>query len=135
MLDKPREIILILATEFTLNKIKHNISLKLKIQLGQYSFFGPGKVYLLEKIIETGSISSAAKKIGMSYRKAWKLVDDLNKQSYKKLVITYTGGKGVGGAKITEDGESLIRLYRRIEKKAFLGMKKEKFALEKIINN
>tara|TARA_A100001015_G_C15013284_1_gene724262 strand:- start:1398 stop:1754 length:357 start_codon:yes stop_codon:yes gene_type:complete len=114
---------------------KNNISLKLKIQLGKYSFFGPGKIYLLETIIETGSISSAAKKIGMSYRKAWKLVTDLNKLSNKKLILTYTGGKGIGGAKITKEGLSLISLYRRIEKKAFLGMKKEKVELDKIINH
>ena len=110
-----------------------NISLKLKIQLGKYSFFGPGKIFLLETIIETGSISSAAKKIGMSYRKAWKLIDDLNKLSNKRLVITNTGGKGAGGTKITEEGKSLIKLYRRIEKKAFLGMKNEKKEIERII--
>lgn len=114
---------------------KDSISLKLKIQLGKHSFFGPGKIYLLETIKETGSISSAAKKTGMSYRKAWKLVADLNKLSNKKLVLTYTGGKGIGGAKITEEGLSLISLYRRIEKKAFLGMKKEKVELNKLINN
>lgn len=116
-----------------MTKNEKNISLKLKIQLGEHSFFGPGKIYLLETIIKTGSISSAAKEIGMSYRKAWKLVNDLNKLSKKKLVITNTGGKGVGGAKISEYGKLLINLYRRIEKKAFLGIKKEKEEIEKII--
>lgn len=118
-----------------MSKNTKDISLHLKIQLGKYSFFGPGKILLLETIIEKGSISSAARKIGMSYRKAWNLVNDLNKLSNKKLVITFTGGKGAGGAKITQDGELLINLYRRIEEKAFLGMKKEKTQLKKIIDN
>jgi len=109
--------------------------LKIKIEIHDNFNIGPGKIALMESIISCGSISSAAKKMGMSYRKAWKLVNDLNKLSKKKLVITNTGGKGVGGAKISEYGKLLINLYRRIEKKAFLGIKKEKEEIEKIIND
>ena len=65
---------------------------------------GPGKVALLEAIISQGSISSAAKYIGMSYRKAWNLVAEINNAAHKKIILTNTGGKGVGGTKISSEG-------------------------------
>ena len=118
-----------------MNNSKYNIEIKLKVQVGTKSQFGPGKVFLMEAIQETGSISAAAKKIGMSYRKAWKLVNNLNLISKNKMVYTSIGGKGHGGTKLTSTGKAFIELYRRMEKKILVTVKNEKYKLEKIISN
>ena len=97
--------------------------------------FGPGNVFLMEAIKETGSISGAAKKIGMSYRKAWKLINDLNKMAKTKMVATSTGGKGSGGTKLTSTGVEFIAIYRNMEHKVLYAIKNEKLKLEKILNN
>ena len=89
----------------------------------------------METIQETGSISAAARKIGMSYRKAWKLVNDLNLISKEKMVYTSIGGKGHGGTKLTTTGKKFIELYRKMEKKTLITIKNEKYKLEKIISS
>lgn len=106
--------------------------IKIRVQIGKNFYFGPGKVSLLEAISLTGSISAAAKKIGMSYRKAWRLIKEINDASLNKIVITNTGGKGIGGASISKEGVEFIALYKRIEKKVLLNTKKEKKYLEQI---
>ncbi|MCC7347093.1 MAG: LysR family transcriptional regulator, partial [Variibacter sp.] len=73
------------------------------------------KVALLEAIRETGSISAAARRIGMSYRKAWLLVEDVNQALAKPAVEAATGGRQGGGAALTPVGERIIALYREIE--------------------
>jgi molybdate transport system regulatory protein len=76
---------------------------------------GPGKIRLLELIAEHGSISEAARVMGMSYRRAWTLVAELN-QSFRQPVTTaQTGGKGGGHATLTPFGDELVRRYRAIE--------------------
>jgi molybdate transport system regulatory protein len=72
---------------------------------------GPGKVELLGAIASTGSISAAARSMGMSYRRAWLLVETMNSCFEKPLVATSTGGKSGGGAQITADGERLLSGY------------------------
>ena len=104
--------------------------LKIKIEVNDNLNIGPGKIALMESIISCGSISSAAKKMGMSYRKAWKLVNQINNASNVKIIITNTGGKGVGGTKVSSDGISFIKAFRNIEKKAF----KEAINQKKYIN-
>ena len=91
----------------------------IRIQVNDKFYIGPGKISLLEAILDTGSISSAAKKMGMSYRKAWKLIKDINDASLEKIVITSTGGKGTGGAFISTEGQKFINSFRKIEKKFF----------------
>ena len=76
-------------------------------------FIGYGRVELLEKIRECGSITKAAQSMKMAYRRAWYLVDSMNRTASKPLVITETGGKGGGGAYLTEDGEKAIRMFRK----------------------
>ena len=93
--------------------------LKIKIEVHDNFNIGPGKITLMEAIISCGSISSAAKKMGMSYRKAWKLVNEINNASKKKIILTNTGGKGAGGTKVSADGVSFIKAFRNIEKKVF----------------
>lgn len=105
---------------------------KIKIQVGKNLSIGPGKVALLESIISKGSISSAAKAMGMSYRKAWKLITEINDASLNKIIITNTGGKGIGGTKISPEGQKFIKTFRAIEKKVLTEVTKEKKYLKKI---
>jgi len=79
-------------------------------------FIGHGRVLLLEKINETGSITNAAKAIKMSYRQAWQLVEDMNKRSRTPLVIKVLGGKNGGGARLSEEGIKMIERFYAIVK-------------------
>ncbi|MEW6068175.1 MAG: ModE family transcriptional regulator [Nitrospirota bacterium] len=75
------------------------------------TFLGYGRIILLERIREYGSITKAAKSMEMSYRHAWELVDSMNSQAARPLVKTLTGGKGGGGTYITKNGEKVIKLF------------------------
>ena len=79
---------------------------------------GPGKAELIERIGQTGSISAAARAMGMSYRRAWQLVEALNRDFQKPVVLTAIGGQRGGGARVTPFGAELLRLFRRMEDKA-----------------
>ena len=79
---------------------------------------GPGKAELVERILETGSISAAARAMGMSYRRAWQLVEGLNRACREPVVITAVGGKRGGGAEVTAFGRRLVQMFRRMEAKA-----------------
>lgn len=79
---------------------------------------GHGKIRLLEMIAEHGSISSAARAMKMSYRRAWLLADEVNSIFNEPLFETQLGGKGGGYAKLTEFGQGVVDLYRRIESDA-----------------
>lgn len=79
---------------------------------------GPGRAALLSHIARTGSITSAARAMGMSYRRAWQLVEAMNKSFGEPLVVTEVGGKRGGGAAVTVLGKRLVRLYRAMENKA-----------------
>ncbi len=81
------------------------------------SFLGSGRVYLLELIGKTGSISKAAKEMGMSYKAAWDAVDAMNNLSDEPLVARSTGGKGGGGTTLTPKGEETIKVFKALEKK------------------
>lgn len=79
---------------------------------------GPGKIALLEAIEETGSISAAARKLGMSYRRAWGLVDELNRVLVKPAVESAVGGRHGGRATLLPTGRKLVKLYRDVERDA-----------------
>lgn len=74
-------------------------------------FFGPGPVELLRLIEETGSINQAAKKMGMSYKKAWEIVNRLNEIVGSQMVITATGGEKGGGSSLSDEARQLIEWY------------------------
>ena len=76
-------------------------------------FIGWGRVSLLEEINKHGSMTKTAKSMGMAYRHAWDLVDSMNRQSKKSFVEVAAGGKGGGGAHVTEEGKTAIRLFRQ----------------------
>jgi molybdate transport system regulatory protein len=79
---------------------------------------GPGKAELIERIAQTGSISAAARAMGMSYRRAWQLVEALNAAYKAPVVVTAVGGERGGGARVTPEGRRLAALYRAMEDKA-----------------
>jgi molybdate transport system regulatory protein len=79
---------------------------------------GPGKARLVALIAESGSISAAARKMGMSYRRAWQLVEALNKSFDQPVVLTAVGGKRGGGAVVTDFGKRLVAQYHGMEAKA-----------------
>jgi molybdate transport system regulatory protein len=91
---------------------------RLRITKGDDIAVGPGKVDLLEAIAEAGSITAAAKRLGMSYRRAWLLVDTMNRCFRGPVVEAETGGKRGGGAKLTPLGEDVLHQYRRSEQLA-----------------
>lgn len=76
---------------------------------------GPGKADLLEAVRETGSISAAGKRMKMSYKRAWDLIDAMNRHFRTPVVETSKGGSGGGGAKLTPFGAEVLAAYRRIE--------------------
>lgn len=82
-------------------------------------FFGPGRAELLQLILETGSISKAAKSMGMSYKKAWSMVDKLNASGKKPYVIAYKGGQEGGGTEVTETGMKVLAAYQKLNKKLY----------------
>ena len=87
----------------------------LRVLIDDKAALGPGKADLLEGIRETGSISAAGRRMHMSYRRAWQLIDALNTDFGTPVVETLTGGKGGGGAQLTALGEEVLARYRRIE--------------------
>ena len=91
------------------------LKLRLQVVNGDALAFGPGKAALLEAIVAEGSISAAARAMGMSYRRAWLLVSAMNGCWREPLVITTHGGVARGGASATALGRSVLERYRTIE--------------------
>lgn len=91
---------------------------RLRILFGHAIAIGPGKAELLERIAETGSISAAARRMGMSYRRAWLLVETMNQCFRRPLVETAKGGAGGGGARVSDLGLEVLARYRRMEQLA-----------------
>lgn len=91
---------------------------RLRILLGAAIAIGPGKADLLEAIERCGSISGAARELGMSYRRAWQLADVMNRSFRERLVEAGTGGARGGGARLTPLGRNVLRRYRAMEAKA-----------------
>lgn len=93
------------------------IRLRCWINVNGEKFFGPGPAELLELIGTEGSIAKAAKKMGMSYKKAWDIVETLNTQGKKPYVVSHKGGENGGGATLTETGKAVIARYRKLTAK------------------
>ena len=104
-------------------------SLSVRIDLDDRERIGPGKIQLLEKIDEFGSISAAGRAMDMSYKRAWDLVDEINRICRRPAVERQTGGKNGGGAALTPFGTSLVARYRKIERDAASAVRKELAAL------
>ena len=104
-------------------------SLSVRIDLDTEGRIGPGKIQLLENIRKRGSISAAGRAMDMSYKRAWDLVDEINRICRQPAVERQTGGKNGGGAALTSFGISLVARYRKIERDAASAVRKELAAL------
>ena len=93
-------------------KIKSRIWIESKNKV----FLGEGRVQLLKAIDETGSLSKAAKSLNISYKKAWNLIDSVNKSAKQPVTINSIGGKGGGGAELTDYGKNLVNAFDDINK-------------------
>jgi len=126
----------LISTLNTTNKaIMASTHLSIRIDLASGDRIGPGKIALLEAIRSTGSISAAARSIGMSYRRAWLLVDEINQTLREPAVKAETGGSGGGGAMVTPVGERVVGLYRAIESQARTAVGGEFRAIGKLIRH
>jgi molybdate transport system regulatory protein len=96
--------------------MNYKIKSRIWIEADDNVLLGEGRVRLLKAIDETGSLSKAAKSLQISYKKAWTLIDAVNKSSIKPVTITSIGGKGGGGAVLTEYGKKLIIAFDDINK-------------------
>lgn len=89
--------------------------LSIRIVFGDEAMLGPGKAQLLERIRDTGSIAAAGRTMSMSYKRAWMLVEELNRVFREPLVASTRGGARGGGAQLTEAGETVLTHYRKLE--------------------
>ena len=110
-------------------KAAYKICGTLWIECDGERFFGPGRVELLEKIEKTGSINKAAKEMEMSYKKAWEMINALNTQAQKPLVVTQAGGEKGGGSVITEEAKQLIKYHQDLRNRFLAFLEKETISL------
>lgn len=109
-------------------------ALKLRI-LFDGAMIGPGKVELLERIRASGSIAAAGRQMDMSYKRAWSLVEEMNAAFRSPLVTSARGGAGGGGARLTDDGAEVLRLYRDIAERAETAAASPMAALERMLRH
>ena len=107
--------------------------LSIRIDLASGARIGPGKITLLEAIRSQGSISAAARSLGMSYRRAWLLVEEINQTLREPAVTAESGGVRGGGAVLTAVGQRIVDLYRLIESQARTAAGEEFRAIGKLI--
>ena len=112
---------------------KAELKLRMRLTVGEVIAIGPGKIALLEALVQTGSITAAAKSLDMSYRRAWLLIDELNNALAEPAVSTSQGGVRGGGSKLTPSGEKLVQLYREIERMALAHCKGQINQLEQML--
>jgi molybdate transport system regulatory protein len=110
-------------------------SLSLRIDFDPEGRLGPGKVTLLEKVADSGSISAAARAMNMSYKHAWDLIEEMNVLFGKPLVSTQTGGKDGGGARLTPMGQAVVTRFRAIEHAAAKAARAQMEALQAEISD
>jgi molybdate transport system regulatory protein len=93
-----------------------SLKVRVRIDFDDLHSVGPGKIALLERMRECGSLSQAARELDMSYRRAWQLLDSLNTSFNDPVIVTSVGGRGGGGSEITALGLALIDTFRALEK-------------------
>ena len=113
--------------------MKTRVQFRLRIYRDDSIAFGPGKVAVLEAVAETGSISAAARQLGMSYRRAWMLIDEMNNALSSPAVNTAAGGSRGGGTALTPVGEEIVKHYRAIENAAKLATSADIRALTRLL--
>ncbi|WP_181156709.1 winged helix-turn-helix domain-containing protein [Paraburkholderia sp. BL21I4N1] len=116
-------------------KVRPEVRFRMRIRTGDTVALGPGKVELLEAVREFGSISAAARSLDMSYRRAWLLIDELNRSLKSPATHSEQGGQSGGGCTLTPVGETLIRLYRDVEVEAARSCAKQIADLTRLIRS
>lgn len=97
---------------------KDKAILSMRIDFAEGRRLGPGKILLLEAVADHGSISAAGRAIGMSYKRAWDLIDEMNRIFAGPVVDSKSGGKQGGGATLTALGQRVVKTYRKMEQQA-----------------
>jgi molybdate transport system regulatory protein len=103
---------------------------RLWVDIDGEKFFGPGRAELLSLIEETGSISSAAKSMGMSYKKAWAMIDEMNAKAQTPYVVAQKGGQKGGGTALTPAGKDVVKSYQKIMDRIHQVLDKERSFLD-----
>ncbi len=109
------------------------LGVRLRVVLEREIAIGPGKADLLEGIATTGSISAAARRMGMSYKRAWLLADTMNRCFRTPLVAAAKGGQAGGGARLTPLGQQVLRRYRSMEARAARGAGRDLAVLKSLL--
>lgn len=109
--------------------------LRLRIVFADGSWMGPGKAELLERIARTGSIAAAGREMGMSYKRAWQLVEAMNAIFRDPLVLSARGGAKGGGATVTEAGAAVLAAYRGVVEAAGRAGAGQLAALEEMLGD
>ncbi len=104
---------------------RFNITSRIWIHSENGTFLGEGRIELLRRIQETGSISKAAKRMKMSYKKAWELVNSMNSQYNEPLVLGSVGGLHGGGSVLSESGKEMVVLFTQLQERNKAFLKKE----------
>ena len=107
-----------------------NAFISIRLRFRPDARIGPGKIAILEAIQRTGSIAAAGREMGMSYRRAWLLIDALNATFDEPVVLASPGGSHGGGATLTETGHELVRAYRSMEADAIRSARRHFARLE-----
>ncbi|WP_203258763.1 winged helix-turn-helix domain-containing protein [Hyunsoonleella ulvae] len=110
----------------------YKIKSRIWIESEDNVLLGEGRVHLLKAIQKTGSLSKAAKSLNISYKKAWQLLDSVNKSAKKPVTINSIGGKGGGGAELTDYGKSLVTAFDEINRNCWEFLDKELARIEKL---
>lgn len=106
---------------------------RLRVVLEREIALGPGKAELLEKIRDTGSIAGAGREMGMSYKRAWSLIDEMNQGFRQPLVETSRGGRAHGGAELTSVGEAVVARFRQMEAATHAAVREDLEALRQLV--
>lgn len=121
------------TTKHQSNNASKSLRLWLRLDFGGQPVLGGGKVRLMELIGEKGSIAGAGREMGMSYRRAWLLIEDLNTRFGAPLVSARTGGDAGGGAALTPKGKAVVEAYRSLERATTGAASAKLQALEKLL--
>jgi molybdate transport system regulatory protein len=116
-----------------MSKQSRPAGLRIRLVFSSGGWIGPGKADMLEGIRATGSIAAAGRRLGMSYKRAWSLVETLNVMFEAPLVESTRGGARFGGAQLTDLGKKVLDLYRRLEAKSAKSAAREITALEALL--
>lgn len=105
--------------------MEYKIKSRIWIEADGNVLLGEGRVSLLKGIAETGSLSKAARSLGMSYKKAWSLINAVNSRAKKPVITASIGGKGGGGTELTSYGRSLVKTFETINENCWKFLDKE----------